>query len=111
VNLCQKTLRNVDVLARYGGEEFVILLPETDPEGALTTGDRLRKEIERMGINTSQGSQSVTVSMGVASFDKSDKKSTTVDDLIERADQALYEAKNAGRNCVRPWRDAKVDQD
>jgi diguanylate cyclase (GGDEF)-like protein/PAS domain S-box-containing protein len=105
VNRCQKILRNVDILARYGGEEFVILMPETDADAVFSTGERIRKEIENMEVLTPQRSRSVTVSLGAASYDKSGRHSLNVDVLIERADQALYEAKNAGRNCVRLWRD------
>ena len=47
VKLCQKILRNVDVLARYGGEEFIILMPQTDSDAVFSTGERLRDEIER----------------------------------------------------------------
>jgi two-component system cell cycle response regulator len=111
VNLCQKILRNVDILARYGGEEFVILMPETDSDAVFFTGERLREEIEKMEVITSQGSRSVTASMGAASYDESSGKSLSVDVLIERADQALYEAKNAGRNCIRLWQDLGVNED
>lgn len=109
VNLCQKHLRNVDILARYGGEEFVILMPETD--AVLIAGERLRKGIEKMQLDTAQGRRSVTVSIGAASVDRSGKQSLTVDELIKHADQALYEAKNAGRNCVRLWRDQEGSED
>jgi len=111
VNLCQKVLRNVDILARYGGEEFVILMPETDSHAVISTAERLREEIEKMEVITSQGSRSVTASMGAASYDESSGKSLSVDVLIERADQALYEAKNAGRNCIRLWQDLGVNED
>jgi diguanylate cyclase (GGDEF)-like protein len=111
VNLCQKILRNVDILARYGGEEFVILMPETDSHAVISTAERLREEIERMEVITSQGGRSVTASMGAASYDESSGKSLSVDVLIERADQALYEAKNAGRNCIRLWQDLGVNED
>ena len=106
VNLCQKVLRNVDILARYGGEEFVILLPETDSDAVFLTGERLRKEIEKMEVVTSQGKQSVTVSIGAASYDKSGEHLLNVDVLIKHADQALYKAKNAGRNSIKLWRDS-----
>jgi diguanylate cyclase (GGDEF)-like protein/PAS domain S-box-containing protein len=103
VNLCQKILRNVDVLARYGGEEFLILMPETDSEASLLMAERLRKEIENMEVTTSQGSCSITVSMGIASYEKFSAPPPGIDILIDRADQALYEAKNAGRNCIKLW--------
>ena len=107
VNLCQGGLRNVDVLARYGGEEFVIMMPETDADAVFSMGERLRKEIEKMEVTTPQGSQSVTVSMGTVSYDKSGKYPLALDDLIKHADHALYKAKNAGRNCIRSWQDTE----
>jgi diguanylate cyclase (GGDEF)-like protein/PAS domain S-box-containing protein len=110
VKLCQKHLRNVDILARYGGEEFIILMPETDSDAVFSTGERLRKEIEKMEMPMPQGSQSVTVSIGATSYDRSSKHSLNVDVLIKQADQALYEAKNAGRNCVKLWRDLDVSK-
>jgi diguanylate cyclase (GGDEF)-like protein/PAS domain S-box-containing protein len=103
VKQCQKTLRNVDIFARFGGEEFVILMPETDAKAVLATGERLRGNLEKMEVITAQGVRSVTVSMGAASFDGTDCSVINLDVLIKRADQALYEAKNAGRNCVRFW--------
>ena len=111
VKLCQKNLRNVDVLARYGGEEFIILMPETDSDAVFHTGERLRKEIEKMEVLTPQGSQSVTISLGAASYNRYDERSLSVDVLIKHADQALYEAKNGGRNCIRLWWDSKVNKE
>ena len=105
VNLCQKILRNVDILARYGGEEFIVLMPETDEDAAFSTAERLRKEIEKLEVSAPQGSRSVTVSIGAVNYTKSGKHSLDLDDLIKYADQALYEAKKAGRNCIKFWKD------
>ncbi len=101
VNLCQKKLRKIDVLGRYGGEEFVILLPETIADGGLQAAERLRQRIEKMKIASIKTKLLVTVSMGVASLDSDFNPAQTLDMLIKRADQALYAAKSAGRNCVR----------
>jgi two-component system, cell cycle response regulator len=101
VLLCQKKLRNDDILGRYGGEEFVVLMPETASEGAMLASERLRINIEKMKINTAKGSLSVTVSMGLTSLERGFDKTHTLDTLIKSADQALYSAKAAGRNCVR----------
>ena len=101
VLLCQKQLRNDDILGRYGGEEFVVLMPETASEGAMLASERLRINIEKMKINTAKGSLSVTVSMGLASLERGFDKTHTLDTLIKSADQALYSAKAAGRNCVK----------
>jgi diguanylate cyclase (GGDEF)-like protein/PAS domain S-box-containing protein len=105
VNLCQKQLRSVDILGRYGGEEFVVVMPETTADGALQAAERLRAKIEKMVIDTSEGKLSVTVSIGLTSLERGFDQSQTLDMLIKRADQALYAAKAAGRNCVRAWQD------
>ncbi len=99
--LCQKQLRTVDVLGRYGGDEFVILMPETAKPGALSASERLRVKIEKMKIHTPAGNLSITVSMGLASLERGFDETQTLDALVKMADDALYAAKNAGRNCIR----------
>jgi two-component system cell cycle response regulator len=101
VNLCQKQLRYADILGRYGGEEFVVLMPETNGEGAMLAAERLRKKIEELQVDTSEGKISMTASMGLASLEQGFDETHTLDTLIKSADKALYYAKNAGRNCVR----------
>jgi two-component system cell cycle response regulator len=98
--LLEDAVRKVDIVARYGGEEFVAILPETSLEGAITFAERLRERIAAQTFDI--GNQRVlrlTVSIGIATFPSSDVAST--DDLINRADEALYRAKAAGRNQVR----------
>jgi diguanylate cyclase (GGDEF)-like protein len=94
--------RKVDIVARYGGEEFVIVLPDTDADGAAVFANRLREEIAAQTITSDNGSFSVTLSLGVAEFpgDGTDRHV-----LIERADQALYYCKEHGRNRVTKVRD------
>jgi len=101
VTLCQRQLRAQDSLGRYGGEEFVVLMPETNQAGAMKAAERLREKIEKMKIRTPQGNLSITVSMGVASFERGFDETKTLDILVKSADTALYAAKAAGRNCVR----------
>jgi diguanylate cyclase (GGDEF)-like protein len=101
VELCQSSMRNVDIVGRYGGEEFVILVPETGLEGAQKVAERLRMEIEKINVDTPAGKLSLTVSIGVASIETELEQAQTVDALIKRADQAVYAAKADGRNCVR----------
>jgi diguanylate cyclase (GGDEF)-like protein len=93
-----KVPRKTDIFARYGGEEFVILLPETDISEAQQTAERIRKEIADRPIRINGRDISVSASLGVAS--KSSEENITIDLLLDRADQALYAAKRAGRNRV-----------
>jgi diguanylate cyclase (GGDEF)-like protein len=91
-----KTLRESDVAARYGGEEFAFILPETDAEGALLVAERLREDIESMGIDYEGEKIPITMSFGVASLDTVNDISKN--NLIKKADSALYQAKKSGRN-------------
>ena len=94
--------RPADMIARYGGEEFVIVLPDTEAKGAGMVAKAQLSEVESLGIahSNSQVSNTVTVSLGVATFIP-DKKSSPIK-LVSAADQALYQAKDNGRNrlCV-----------
>ncbi|MGH8678761.1 MAG: diguanylate cyclase [Burkholderiales bacterium] len=95
-------LRENDLLCRYGGEEFCIILPDVTAEGAQIIAERLRSSIETrtaMGIRSMQ-TVNVTSSFGIASL-TSDVSNPS--ELIERADKALYAAKESGRNCVKFW--------
>lgn len=97
---CQHELREVDLLGRYGGEEFAVLLPESDLATARLVGERLRRRVEQAMLDTDRGPMRITISLGVAALDE---ECADLDDLLERADQALYAAKRAGRNRVRVW--------
>lgn len=94
---CRKRTREVDILARYGGEEIVILLPETDRAGGLRAAEHLRRDVADEPFETDVGPLWVTVSLGVAD---SLNGECELDELVERADAALYAAKQAGRNRV-----------
>jgi diguanylate cyclase (GGDEF)-like protein len=87
-------LRGVDTAARYGGEEFAVILPQAGTDGALIVAERLRRRIEQMEV---PGVGHVTASFGVATFPQ---HASSRDTLVVAADRALYDAKNAGRNCV-----------
>jgi two-component system, cell cycle response regulator len=99
--LLRNTIRASDIVARYGGEEFLILLPETDDEGAETFADRVRASMEQhLFASDSLGEPlRLTASIGVAMFPAA--RIESVEDLFSRADAALYRAKADGRNRVR----------
>ncbi len=90
----QSTCREIDFAARYGGEEFVVILPETDLGGAIQVAERVRTSIEATDVGVVG---QVTASVGVANYPVN---ASSKEDLIRVADQALYVAKNGGRNQV-----------
>jgi diguanylate cyclase (GGDEF)-like protein len=95
----QGYLRKTDMLARYGGEEFVILLPHANDTATLNLANRIRKGTMEMEASASEKALFITISAGIAQF--TPKQSQDMDDLLKRADKALYEAKRSGRNrCV-----------
>ncbi len=93
VQLSMETIRHSDVLARWGGEEFMVLLPQANLDMALSLGQRLRQRISK---HTFTGAGHLTVSIGVTHMEEG----YTVDELLKRVDDALYEAKESGRNRV-----------
>ena len=92
-------IRNIDLACRTGGEEFVIALPETDVEVAYKVAERLRRAVggKPFTIGPDAGSLTVTVSIGVAELENA---AESLDDIVKRADEALYRAKREGRNRV-----------
>ena len=90
-------VRNFDCLGRYGGEEFLIVLKNTSLSTALSVAERVREHISAGPVSLHGIMVDVTVSIGVAVVQPGDE----ADNLVSRADEALYEAKSAGRNCVR----------
>jgi two-component system, cell cycle response regulator len=90
-------VRSHDLAARYGGEEFLVLMPETPIEGAMVAAERLRHAIEGIDFTSMGCPRRVTVSIGIAQYPIS---AETIDELIKQADEALYQAKQSGRNRV-----------
>lgn len=90
--LMKEIIRDVDFLGRYGGDEFIAVLPETDSTFALEVAERMRRKIEMQNIEPR-----VTLSIGIATFPSDSNEKDT---LIKLADQACYEAKQLGGNCV-----------
>jgi diguanylate cyclase (GGDEF)-like protein len=93
--ICQGMMRSHDIFARYGGEEFIILLPETRIQSAHLVAERIRKTIENTRLKPDKIH---TVSLGITALKKSDSE---LDQLLARADRALYDAKKGGKNCVK----------
>ncbi len=95
--LIQSRIRRDEVFARYGGEEFCILLPETPLEGAVELGERLRQHVADHTFVFQQDKIRVTISLGCALMGEEDRSAA---ELLQRADDRLYQAKNTGRNRV-----------
>lgn len=92
----RECLRKQDVVSRWGGEEFLVLLPETGNAGAQTVGEKLRLSIRESKIEFNGKFHVVTVTGGVSVFSCKD----SVEECIKRADEALYEGKRSGRDCI-----------
>jgi diguanylate cyclase (GGDEF)-like protein len=88
-------LRTEDSVGRWGGEEFLAVLPDTDAKGALIIAERLRAHAAKPGSGSADPREAITVTIGAACW-----QSGGMDDLISRADHALYAGKAAGRNNV-----------
>jgi len=97
-NLLQKTLRNIDIICRWGGEEFVVLLPTASLQNTCKLAEKLRQSIEKLKI---ENIEQISASFGVAKV----KEGEEMQDVINRADKALYLAKNSGRNCIKTEND------
>lgn len=96
--LCTKDIiRKSDMLFRYGGEEFVVLLPNTDSEGAVRLAQRIRRKVEKSECECDGHTLTLTISAGVSQL----KEKDSANDLFVKADTALYEAKADGRNSVK----------
>jgi diguanylate cyclase (GGDEF)-like protein/PAS domain S-box-containing protein len=100
VIIIQGHLREVDLLGRFGGEEFGVVLPQTSASGALQVAERMRAGIESALFRFNGGEHSLTVSIGLASTRGGDDPQAALDELVRQADQALYKAKDQGRNRV-----------
>ncbi len=97
----QKTLRSQDIPSRFGGEEFTVLLPETTRASAWVVAERLRLAVAAMKIPWEQPLPQVTISLGVAIYNGTEELESDV--LIQRADEALYQSKQRGRNRTTIW--------
>jgi diguanylate cyclase (GGDEF)-like protein len=95
--LIRRNIRDTDIAGRYGGEEFIIILPKTALSSSWVVAERLRSIIEKAELKDSAGNVfAITVSQGLAGWERDEDAAS----LISRADEALYKAKEKGRNCV-----------
>jgi len=93
----QKATRDTDFISRFGGEEFMGIFPETSLEDALVLANKIRQKVERSKFHYEDKRVFITASAGLATFRSGD----TIDDVFKRADRALYQAKQGGRNrCI-----------
>ncbi|MBI3995148.1 MAG: GGDEF domain-containing protein [Nitrospirae bacterium] len=98
-DLFQKNFREPDILARSGGEEFLVILPQTDIQGALAKAELLRKQVEQQDFTVERGTTiHMTISIGAAAYP--DERIHTMDHLLKTADDVLYRSKETGRNRV-----------
>jgi diguanylate cyclase (GGDEF)-like protein/PAS domain S-box-containing protein len=97
VRLCRDKVREADIVIRWGGEEFLLLLPRTGADTALAVAERVRAAIEQASIHHDGGTIAMSVSIGAATAGAHD---ADADDVVRRADQALYQVKRGGRNRV-----------
>lgn len=96
-HIVESQIRESDIVARFGGEEFVVLLQNCDLKGAFEVAEKIRKSIENTSISLHNNEDvHCTVSLGIAQFKEEDKDN--LENTLSRADKALYEAKNNGRN-------------
>jgi diguanylate cyclase (GGDEF)-like protein len=100
--ILKKTLRGIDILARYGGEEFAAVLMGTESSGAKKMAERLRASVMNSPFFIDENKLTVTLSIGLATHPHD---AAAKDELINKADQALYYAKKNGRNQVCAWKD------
>ncbi len=96
-NVIRENVREIDIVGRFGGEEFCVVLPETDMEGARVVAERIRKSSEKRSVKAYDNTVQVTLSIGIAMYPSDGK---LVEELMDKADWALYRAKSQGRNCV-----------
>jgi len=103
VQVVKANIREQDVFARAGGDEFRLLLPATPQSGAVFLAEKICCDVNQVQIGTAVGKVALSMSAGLCSSRPGDKG---IDDVVHRADMALYQAKACGRNCVRAYSEA-----
>lgn len=103
VRCIQEQLRGADILARFGGDEFIVLLPETNSKGAMDVAERIRRAVENSHFDVGSVDVSITVSLGVAGYPED---GSNLESILEKADKAMYRAKQRGRNRISAYSDS-----
>lgn len=93
-----ESARGSDIIARIGGEEFAMLLPDTDIQGAYSILERIRTQISARALTIDEHTINLSISIGLTHYQK--ETELVVEQLIKQADQALYQAKSEGKNCI-----------
>lgn len=96
--VCLEMARNLDIVSRIGGEEFVVMLPETNSEGAYSFAERFREKIFNSQVTVEKNTIKYTVSIGICVLDQDIDKN--IKSILDKADKALYKAKESGRNTT-----------
>ena len=96
-SLMIEIVRKQDVVGRYGGEEFILLFPQTNAEGALHITNIIRKQVSKLKIIYKDKELSLTATIGISDYQN---EKTLINELIEKADLAMYEGKSQGKNKV-----------
>lgn len=113
VNVIKDSIRNSDFVFRYGGEEFTVFLPDTDTDGAQRVAENIRKNIEKAKILDRTMSFGCVSTNGAKEWSEEQKEidmQEIMNDLIKKADKALYYSKNNGRNQVTPYSEELVEE-
>ena len=106
-SLCKNEIRNIDTFSRFGGEEFLVILPNIDNIFLNEVAERLRRKIEKYNFNYLHKKININISAGVSYYDPNKDRNTNPNSIflkyVKRADEAMYSAKNKGRNRVMRW--------
>ena len=107
-SLCKNEIRNIDTFSRFGGEEFLVILPNIDNIFLNEVAERLRRKIEKYNFNYLHKKININISAGISYYDPNKDRNTNPNSIflkyVKRADEAMYTAKNKGRNRVMQWK-------